>query len=266
MNTAGTCGLAFSQGGAIGSAGGGSSGNAGGFARSSAESSGGGVARIEADGVAGNNQALGRVSSMANADSRKNKRTNRVSDAKSRVSTFNKTKSRVDAAGNADGDQFMTRSSRSVAVHDGETKVEITDRPESIRIKVTTLADNGEKIELYAAKNIEELKRTSPEGYKLYEKYLLDDPMLGDSESDEDASPARDVEKKTNGEKAAREQFQELKEQMRRSQEKQAKAFEETVREQRRQIEKAKQEFEQRVREQQEKQERLLREFSEQNP
>lgn len=262
----------FSQGSASGGgggrAGGSSSGSAGGFARSSAESSGGGVASGEANGSAASNHASGKVSAKASADSRKNKN-DRVAAKKSRVPLFDKSGIRTEVRWNSDNGPATTQSSRSVAVHDGETLIEISDTPDSVRVKVTKTEDDGEKITFYTAKTVEELKRASPAGYELYEKYLLDDVTPVKLDQDDDSEPAGDAKKGVRGNEAADDRklkfkgFQLPVKQNQEKMEQQARQFEETIKAQRRMIEKERQELQERVQEKHENLERIHREILE---
>ena len=67
------------------------------------------------------------------------------------------------------------QTKRSIAIHDGETLIEISEAPGKIRVRVTKTEDDSEDVTIYAAKNLEDLRKNSPKGYELYEKYMLDD-------------------------------------------------------------------------------------------
>ena len=67
------------------------------------------------------------------------------------------------------------QTKRSISIHDGETLIEISEAPGKIRVRVTKSEDDSEDVTIYAAKNLEDLRKNSPKGYELFEKYLLED-------------------------------------------------------------------------------------------
>ncbi len=61
---------------------------------------------------------------------------------------------------------------KEIEVSENGCKTKITDDPnQGIKIEVAETKDGKETKRIYAAKNVEDLKKNHPEGYQLYEKY-----------------------------------------------------------------------------------------------
>jgi hypothetical protein len=120
------------------------------------------------------------------------------------------------------------QTKRSVAIHDGETLIEITETPGKIRVRVTKTEDESENVTIYSAKNVEDLRKTSPKGYELYEKYMLE----GQDEVDP-AARIKELRQKISEAMDALDEEKTSRVQERRLLEEQIRQFDERVRKQR---------------------------------
>jgi hypothetical protein len=80
---------------------------------------------------------------------------------------------RVQAGGKGQTRQVrVTNGVKQIDVSEDGRKVQITDDPaQGVKIEVTESKDGKETKQKFSAKNVDELKKNSPEGYKVYEKY-----------------------------------------------------------------------------------------------